>query len=296
MLDNLRIFITAAEQGSLTETAKILSMTIATVSRRVTELERALGVELFHRTNKGLTLTSSGNEYYRECANSVNDLNQRLISLDASINDIEGPLRVVVPVNIGSGPLNEFWQIFSSKHPQIALSISLIDANESVMSKQPDIALCSGQQENSSLIQNGLGNITPILVAGPTQKGNLPKTPQELTHINTIAGDIFTDWTLENLDDKSKYNVLKTHTHYCNDMSVSLNLARAGAGIALLPMSLVHDAIERGELLHVLPDWHGPARKISLVWPYQKTISVRAKVFRKTLIDFLDEQPWFESI
>jgi len=104
MLDNLRIFITAAEQGSLTETAKILSMTIATVSRRVTELERALGVELFHRTNKGLTLTSSGNEYYRECANSVNDLNQRLISLDASINDIEGPLRVVFgrffPLNI----------------------------------------------------------------------------------------------------------------------------------------------------------------------------------------------------
>ncbi|QJR79701.1 LysR family transcriptional regulator [Alteromonas pelagimontana] len=139
MLDNLRIFITAAEKGSFSGAAKCLSMTIATVSRRIAELEKSLGVELFHRSNKGLMLTSSGNDYYRECADTVNDLSQKLINLDATINDPEGPLKVVAPINIGSGPLNNFWQTFSAAYPQIALNIILADPNESVLSKSSDI-------------------------------------------------------------------------------------------------------------------------------------------------------------
>ncbi|MEN8615746.1 helix-turn-helix domain-containing protein [Shewanella baltica] len=60
MLDNLKIFVAAAEQRSLTNAALSLGMTIATVSRRMSELEQQLGCELFHRSNKGLTLTPAG--------------------------------------------------------------------------------------------------------------------------------------------------------------------------------------------------------------------------------------------
>ena len=65
MLDNFKVFITAAEQKSLTNAAAELEMTIATVSRRVHELEKQLGCELFHRSNKGLTLTPAGQSVLR---------------------------------------------------------------------------------------------------------------------------------------------------------------------------------------------------------------------------------------
>ncbi|QJR79699.1 hypothetical protein CA267_002225 [Alteromonas pelagimontana] len=160
-----------------------------------------------------------------------------------------------------------------------------------------DIALCSGQQEDSSLIQTGLGSITPILVGNIRDEESFPQTPQELIFSKTIAADIFSDWTLQNINDETvQFKVLKTHTHFCNDMNVNFNLAKAGAGIALLPLSMVYEAIEKRELTHVLPEWQGPARKLYLVWPYQKTISARAKAFRTALTDFLHQQPWFEPL
>ncbi len=78
MLDNLKIFITVAELKSLTRGAESLGMTIATVSRRLHELEKKLGCELCHRSNKGLTLTNAGQVYYEETASFIHELDIRL--------------------------------------------------------------------------------------------------------------------------------------------------------------------------------------------------------------------------
>ena len=154
MLDNLKIFITVAELKSLTRGAESLGMTIATVSRRLHELEKKLGCELCHRSNKGLTLTNAGQVYYEETASFIHELDIRLLNLDNALNSLSGELKVMVPTNIGSGPLNEFWRNFTVNNPDILLNITLGDPDDDVISNQIDIAIRSGPQENRQVIKN----------------------------------------------------------------------------------------------------------------------------------------------
>lgn len=290
MLDNLRVFITAAEQRSLTRTAAHLAMTVATVSRRVSELEQQLQCELFHRSNKGLMLTPAGQSYYDETADFIHELDLRLCNLDQSLNSLQGELRIMAPTNIGSGPLDPFWRSFTERYPQISLQVKLGDPDDDVIASQVDIAIRSGPQQNSSLIQRRVGTIEPVLVAGKDSCYPSPSHLGELELCPSVAVHMFSDWHLYNGQQQTRVN--KKHNHVSNDMNFALNLVRAGAGIALLPRSMVQSELDCGELIPILPEWTGAAREISLLWPQKRTLSVRARLFRDELIDFLQQQNW----
>ena len=293
MLNNLKIFIAAVECQSLTEAAIELNMTVATVSRRVGELEKKLGCELFHRSNKGLTLTPAGKSYYDECAAYIHELDLRLGNLDQSLNSLSGKLNIFAPTNIGSGPLNDFWQIFVAQHPDIFLTIHLGDTADEALVQRADIAIRSGPQKNSSLIQKFIGTITPILVASSARINDLPQSIADLKNTPSIAAELFSSWVLSS--EGQQESIYKKHNHISNDMAVTLNLVKANAGIALLPKSMVYRELNSGELVQVLPSWHGTTRDIYMVWPYQRTLSIRAKIFRDELVAFLHKQCWFNS-
>jgi DNA-binding transcriptional LysR family regulator len=294
MLDNLKIFATAAEHGSLTKAADALGMTVATVSRRVGELERQLGCELFHRSTKGLVLTPAGLSYFQECAGFINELDLRLGNLHQALNSLAGDLKVMVPLNLGSGPLDAFWGDFVARHPGIKLRIDVGDPNDDVIAHRADIALRSGAQSNSSLIQKHVGNVRLVLVAAPQFAHALPENLEQLNDCPSVAANLFSDWLLVNGGTTEKLH--KRHDHMSNDMRVILNLVKAGAGIALLPLSMVDDSLANGELVRVLSPWEGLRRDIFLVWPYQRTLSARARLFRDELVEYLHQQRWFEKV
>ncbi|NVK72010.1 MAG: LysR family transcriptional regulator [Oceanospirillaceae bacterium] len=292
MLDDLKIFITAANKNSLTAAAQHLGMTIATVSRRISALEQKLGCELLNRSTKGLTLTPVGESYYQECAEFIDALDQRISNLDQTLNSLKGELKILAPVNLGNEPLYEFWQEFVQRHPDIALNIELSNTLQDIKDTRADIALRSGTLPSSSLIQKKLGYIELVLVASPKAPFPLPQTIEELSKVPSIASNMFVDWLLMN-DQNERHPLNKEHRHITNDMSITLNLLKAGAGISLIPMSMVSTDLETGELIRVLPDWRGQNREIFLVWPYRRSLSARAKLLKDELIQFLQRQPWF---
>ncbi|WP_421847394.1 LysR family transcriptional regulator [Marinomonas sp.] len=294
MLDDLKIFITAANKNSLTAAAQHLNMTIATVSRRISALEQKLDCELLHRSTKGLKLTPVGESYYEECVELIDALDQRISNLDQTLNSLKGDLKVLAPVNLGSGPLDAFWQEFVQRHPDIELNIELSNYLQDIRDTRADIALrlSSGNQPSSSLIQKKLGHIVPILVASPKASFILPKTIEDLPQAPSISSHIYSEWLLTN-NGSDLHPLNKEHQHLSNDMTITLNLVKAGAGLALMPMSLVHGALETGELIQVLPEWRGQNREIFLVWPYRRSLSARAKLFKEELTTFLHQQHWF---
>ncbi|MDE8604735.1 LysR family transcriptional regulator [Marinomonas sp. RSW2] len=292
MLDDLKIFITTANKSSFTAAAQHLDMTIATVSRRISALEEKLGCQLLHRSTKGLTLTPVGESYYQECAEFIEALDQRISNLDQTLNSLKGSVKVLAPVNLGSGLLNAFWQDFVKRYPDIELNIELSNTLQDIRDTRADIALRSGNQPSSSLIQKRLGHIVPILVISPQVQFPLPESIDALQHAPSIASNVCPDWLLTN--DKGEIHPLKKeHQHISNDMNITLNLAKAGAGVALMPMSMVYDALEKGELIRVLPEWRGQNREIFFVWPYRRSLSARAKLLRDELTQFLKQQTWF---
>lgn len=294
MLDDLKIFITAAQTKSLTATAEKLGMTIATVSRRIANLEKTLGSVLLHRSTKGLTLTTTGESYYRECAEFIEALDQRISDLDSTLNSLAGEVKILAPTNLGSGPLDDFWTTFAVQHPQITLRIELSNHYESLQDTQADLALRSGQSSNLSLIQRRVGEIQGVLVASPNLSP-FPQTLEELKNTQSVAGQLFTDWHIIHASGQEEI-IDKTHRHTSNDMRIAVNLVKHGQGVTFVPESLIYDDIQAGLLKRVLPEWRGRSREIYLVWPYRRSLSVRAKLVRDELTRFLHNQAWFKSV
>ncbi|SBS29009.1 HTH-type transcriptional regulator DmlR [Marinomonas aquimarina] len=295
MLDDLKIFIVAADTKSLTATAEKLGMTIATVSRRIASLESTLGSVLLHRSTKGLTLTTVGESYYRECAEFIEALDQRISDLDHTLNSLEGEVKILAPTNLGAGPLDDFWAQFVAQYPQITLRIELSNQYESLQDTQADLALRSGQSPNLSLIQRKIGEIHGVLVASPDLTP-FPETIEQLEQGKSVAGQLFTDWDIVHNTTGEEYSVFKHHRHTSNDMRIAVNLAKHGQGVTLLPESLVYQDIQQGHLKRVLPEWRGRNREIYLVWAYRRSLSVRAKLLRDELISFLQQQEWFHRV
>lgn len=291
MLDNIRLFALAVESGSISQAANKAKLTLTTASRKLKSLEQDVGGTLFHRSKKGLKLTPLGDAYYNECAALVHALDERLVYLDQDMSRSAGPLTVLVPTNLAAGPLDLFWQQFVQRYPDIRLNVRTADPDIDMLASGADIALRSGKQDGSRLRQSIIGGIRVFLVCA----ADYPSPPQSIDELNThpcIMADMFSPWQLCNGTEKV---ICEKSAYRSNDLSVIRNITLAGQGIALLPESLVSQDLQSGRLIQVLPQWQAPVREISMVWPYQHTLSARASLFKLALTGYLAAQPWFKT-
>ncbi|MBY4676453.1 LysR family transcriptional regulator [Marinobacterium arenosum] len=295
MLDDLKLFTLAVEEASLTAAAERLETTVATVSRRLSALERQLGCKLLHRSPRGLTLTQEGETYYNECAELIQALDQRLGGLDKALHSLAGPLKVLAPTNLAVGPLDPFWPDFIRQYPKIELTLDLNNATIDLKQAQADLAVRIGPQADSTLIQKRLGHIDTVLVTSPSMDQPLPERIDQLLETPTVATGQLNQWQLSNRDGESQ-TLRKKHSYISNDLMMAINLVKGGAGVTLAPLNAVYPLLQSGELVQLLPHWQGQRRELYLVWPYRRSLSARARVLMEQLTDFLQQQPWFNPI
>lgn len=290
MLDELRLFITTVEAGSLTAAADRLATTVATVSRRLSALERRLGRRLVHRSTRGLTLTRDGEAYFNECAALVRGLEDKLTELGMSLNSLEGSLRVLVPGNLAAGPLAPFWPQFIRAYPQIRLRVDASNEMVDLWQAQADVAIRIGAMEDSTLIQRRIGTIGTLLI-GAGEKWR-PDTLEELADIPSVATDVLADWRLRHQNGERR-TLARTHRYTTDNLALVTSMVKSGEAIALVPESEVYDELHRGTLVRLLPQWRGQDRPVYLVRPERKSESLRIRAFTEALTAFLAEQPWF---
>lgn len=293
MLDDLKLFILAAQSGSLTLAADAQDTTVATLSRRLSALETHLGCKLLNRSPRGLTLTAEGQMYFEECADYIQSLDLRLDNLNRALTSLEGPLKVLAPTNLASGPLDLFWQQFLNAQPQIELTVELNNRMLDLKATQADIAIRIGPQQNSDLIQKPLGYVPSLLVAAP--QSNLPGTLEQLRQADTVATHLLNKWLLTDTDGNT-HSVVKSHRHMSNDLGMLVNLLKGSGGVALCPLSMVQPMLESGELVQVMPGWFGPRRDVFAIWPHRRNLNARGRLFIDHLNAFLLKQAWFQPL
>ncbi len=241
-------------------------------------------------------MTQEGQTYFNECAEFIRSLDQRMESLNDTLNSLAGPLRVLAPTNLAVGPLDTFWQQFIRQFPEIELSVELSNDYIDIKQAQADIAIRIGQLPDSTLIQKFLGRINTILVAAPPgdHGRSLPETINELEDWPTVATHVLSHWELVHAEGHK--SILKKPHHYIsNDLSLVINIVKAGGGITLMPVSAVYEDLQAGRLVRVMPQWHGQDRHFSLVWPYRRAVSVRTRAFMSSLTSYLHNKPWFHD-
>ena len=276
-----------ATLGSLTAAARDLGLSLAAVSKRLSQLERRLGVQLLKRTTRRLELTAEGRRYLE----GARPLLDQLAALEEAVSGQTEVLRGTLNINASFGFCRRHVapcvSAFAALHPELALSLQLSSQPLNFLDANVDIDVRVGEPPDSRLVARRLRANPRILCCSPAyaERCGLPADIHALAQHNCILlrqheGD-FTLWRFvkgsESVSQKVRGSLLT------NDGEVAMRMALDGHGILLRSWWDARHAVERGDLLHVLPEWQAPDGDIFAVWQAQRQLPARITAF----VDFL---------
>ncbi|UJF16953.1 LysR family transcriptional regulator [Vibrio sp. SS-MA-C1-2] len=273
-LNAIYIYVRVIDCHSFTQAAEELGLTKSTVSRKVAELEKFLGVKLLVRSTRTLTITKEGKEYYQSCVESLNVLNKGTSQIIDSGEKVRGPLNIVAPMEIGCGFLGRIMRDFMRENTEIKINLDLSNRDVDIISDGYDLGVKVGKMHDSALIKRTFFHSQRILVASPDylEQYGTPQSINELTSNHQQVKFVSTGIE-EDILSKLPYRLR------VNSLDAVLQAAVDGFGIASLPTLFCYSPIKEGELVHILPDEHSVSIPINFIYPDRKLPPKRLTAF-----------------
>lgn len=285
-LDNVVIFVKVAQYESISRAARSLGMPISTVSRRLSVLESQLGATLLRRTTRRVSLTAQGREYFNQCQEPLNLLQEAEHVLTQAQKKPEGLLRITVPVALGQQPFLEFLSGFLKAQPQIRIDLFITNTFLDLVAENVDVAIRFGELQDSSVVAARIGKNIRYVVATPEYlKGRkLPTEPADLAQHDCVmlhAKNNEADWDLSS--GRRKVRVHVSGPISSRDFSTVSTFVYRGHGVGLLPSSYCDREIAAGRLVRLLPKWQSAPVPVFIVYPTRKFLPLRLTVFMQAL-------------
>ncbi|MGE4337779.1 MAG: LysR family transcriptional regulator [Pigmentiphaga sp.] len=250
---SMRVFVRAAAEGSLSAAARHLGMSPAMATKHVNALEARLGVKLFHRTTRRLSLTEAGANYLEACQRILPDIDEAEAMVASQRAKAIGLLRMNVPVSFGYRFVAPLIPGFSRLHPEVTVELGLDDAQLDLIAGRWDLAIRIGRLADSLLQTRQLGDSPMRVCAAPTylDRRGVPRKVAELVQHNCLS------YTLSAMQDgkqwafgaRGEYRVPVGGDLLANNGDALLAAALAGQGIIYQPHFIVGEALARGELV-----------------------------------------------
>src|SRR5260370_21191628 len=166
-LDDVLIFVKVAQFESISRAARSLGMPISTVSRRLSVLESKLGVSLLRRTTRRVTLTAQGREYFNQCREPLNLLEEAERVLTLGQKTPEGMLRISVPVILGQRPFLDFLSGFLKAYARIRIAIFITHLFPDLVAENIDVAIRFGDLDDSTVVATRIGKTFLYVLPAP---------------------------------------------------------------------------------------------------------------------------------
>lgn len=233
--DDLQIVLAIAEAGSLSGASRVLRISHATVFRRLSEMERQLGVTLFERSRAGYTPTLAGDDLAaaaKRVQSEVNGAERHIIGQDLTLT---GSLRITTTDTLFAGLLSPLLASFRQRYPEITLEVVISNQLQSLSRREADIAIRPTCKPPETLVGRKVSDITQAIYGQKThwQNAPLPLDPASLQTANWIGPDVHLgDATLE------KWMMDKSAAYKIDSMLGMQSAVRHGAGVAVLPCYL----------------------------------------------------------
>ncbi|HBV40030.1 MAG TPA: LysR family transcriptional regulator [Erwinia sp.] len=269
-LQDMALFAMVAECGSFTGAARRAGLPKSSVSQRISHLEQALGLRLINRTTRQLNLTYAGERYLVHCREMLQASERATMTIDRLRDNPSGRLRITSPAGIGATLLAQFNAAFQQAYPEVTLEVSVSDEVRDIVQEGYDIALRTGQPQDSSLIGRRIGYCDRMLVASPGYLARYEEIthPQQLAEHRCIAHRAWNEWLLKK--DEEFYRWLLPPVHTTDNLVYARECALEDAGITLLPRFLAEKPLAEGSLVRVLPAWKTAGNELWLVYPGRK--------------------------
>ncbi len=292
-------FAAVAEQGGFRAASAALGLSPATVSKGVARLEARIGMALFHRTSRQISLTLAGEALVEQARAMVaaGVAAQELAMEDA--RDLSGPIRLTAPLSLGMTCLAEPLADFLATHRGVDIDLILSDARTDLVADGIDIALRVAAHVDSSLRSQMIAPVTLQMVASPDYlaRHGTPTHPREL--VRDLAAHRVLGYGHARRDTPITLAHPAHGTHivqpngplHTNNGEAMLPLLRAGLAIGQLPLFLLRDDLARGTLVQILPEWHSTPMTLRLLTPPSRLRPARVRALSAHLIGALTGHP-----
>ncbi|EMJ2332711.1 MULTISPECIES: LysR family transcriptional regulator [Enterobacter cloacae complex] len=288
-LKDIPVFVASVEAGSFAQAAVRLHLSRSAVGKSIARLEERLGVRLFHRTTRSQRLTDNGALFYERCLRALEEIRGAESQLETGKHQVNGRLRVAVPVLFGRQCIAPLLIELAQEHPGLELEMSFSDRVVDLVEEGFDMAVRNGALADSSvLVARRLGEHRMVLCAAPDYllKNGQPQTVDDLrqhTAINyTRAGRVL-PWQLMDYDGTSRTFIPRSSLNM-DDLQAICDAALAGHGLAWLPCWMVIKEIQQGDLVPLLKQAPDVRFDVHAVWQQTPHLPLRVRIAMNMLV------------
>jgi DNA-binding transcriptional LysR family regulator len=288
-LANLESFVRSAETASFSAAARRLALTPAAVSRNVAMLERNLGVRLFHRSTRKLTLTDSGERFLLAIKDNLEGLQQAISGIATDGGEPAGVLKVSMGLDFGADYILPLLPAFLARYPGIRPDWQFTPRQVDLIAEGHDAAIGGGIEWGPGVVSRALAPLHLVAVASPSYLANRtsPVDPSALAALDGIA---WRSSRTGRIRERIMRNAAGTEipvklkeTIILDDPEATCRAALLGLGVTLLAVCHALPHLERGALVRLLPQWYCDSGPISIYYASRTLLPAKTRVF----VDFV---------
>jgi DNA-binding transcriptional LysR family regulator len=276
----LSAFIAVVEAGGFSAAARRSGESQPAVSKAIAALEKRLGVALFNRSTRSVTLTDQGQRYYDRTKPLVDEMDDADSELTSSTHNVSGLIRIAVASTFGRLHILPLIPDLLSLNPGLQVDLVLSDFVRDMVDDRIDLAIRVGPVEDpDAIVRRVVG--TPLVCVGSRryfEKHGIPKTPTELSSHNCLLYGGLTElanWPFTGPD--GRFSVPVRGNLSSNSVETIRSAVLAGVGIGLFAEVSLADELRHPDVITVLGEFMDDVRDISLVWPKRRFVPARVR-------------------
>lgn len=294
-LNEMAIFAVVVGSGSFTKAAEKLKLPKSTVSRKVSQLERRIGVRLINRTTRNLKPTETGKIYHQHCLKMLEQAEEADRVINNMQSEPSGLLRISTPLAFGTPFFISTMKKFMDLHPKVSVEIVSDNKALDMLDEEIDIAFRIGPLSDSSLVTRNLGTARLSLCASPEyiEKHGSPKSLEDLENFDCIAKPGMS-WTF--VRNGQEVEIEPNCRVRANDVEMIKNMTINGMGIGAVPQILLSDDVTQGRLVTLLPETPFSERTFYLVYPSRREPPSKVVAFTEFMFSNCQPIPPWERL
>lgn len=283
------------ESGSFAEAARRMGVSAPMVTKYIGHLEKQLGSRLLNRSTHSVSLTDTGQVYYRRCVQLLEDLNEAEASTGVNGATPRGALRISVSTDFGVTHLGPVLMEYAARHPDVRLEVSVSNQFVDLVEDGFDLAVRITSQLRTNLVVRKLATSRLVVCASPAyvHAHGRPQIPENLVHHNCLSfGEhppAVEQWRF--VRDGRASTVKAAGTLRAGNNELLKLAALQGKGVVLQPTFNVSEDLHAGRLVQVLPEYDAGALGIYAVYPHRKYVAAKVRSLIETLAGRWGEDP-----
>ncbi|MBJ7538334.1 LysR family transcriptional regulator [Marinomonas sp. C1424] len=288
-LQAMKVFCRVYEAESFKLASDSLDISRPMVTRHINSIEDELGIKLFQRNTRNISVTHAGMQYYRHCIAILDAIEEAESEISELTLMPKGRLKISVPMDFGLSHIVPLLDRFNRLYPQIELDIDFSDKRVDMTESGFDLAIRGGNLGGDQFIARPLCTQRNFICASPEYLARYgePEVPEDLTahkcliYSNASSSD---RWPL--VDDLGEVQMVSVSGMFrMNNGSALTHMALAGLGVIYQPGFLVSQYIDSGKLVNLLPNYRGYEFTFHVIYPQRKLMSRKTRL----LLDFLQQ-------